>query len=291
MRSPRKEKILITVKTYPNLSTKYDELVCTAGITDKGKWIRIYPVPFRKLKWEKQYKKYQWIEWKVIKNAKDFRPESYSPTDRGKDLFLGETVKNWEERKKIIFDDMKVRVYKNMEKLIKEAQSDQNHTSLAIFKPKKILDFKFENQEREWDQEKLKKIKEQLKQLSLDGSNKPHKIFDNVKKLPYKFKDDSSKTSTLMIEDWEIGALYWNCLKRVNKENSLSQKEKEEQAIEKVKQKYYNQFLKKDLYFFLGTIFEFHKIGRNPFIIVGVFYPPFQDKEKQLSLGGNNGTA
>jgi len=29
-----KERVLITVKTYPTLSTKYGELVCTAGIRE-----------------------------------------------------------------------------------------------------------------------------------------------------------------------------------------------------------------------------------------------------------------
>ncbi len=41
-------KVLITVKTYPTLSAKYDELVCTAGFREDGTWIRLYPVPFRK---------------------------------------------------------------------------------------------------------------------------------------------------------------------------------------------------------------------------------------------------
>jgi len=41
--------ILSHVKTYPTLSKKYDELVCTAGILDNGSWARIYPLPFRKL--------------------------------------------------------------------------------------------------------------------------------------------------------------------------------------------------------------------------------------------------
>jgi len=45
-----KTKVLIAVKTYPTLSEKYDELVCTAGFKEDGTWIRIYPVPFRKLK-------------------------------------------------------------------------------------------------------------------------------------------------------------------------------------------------------------------------------------------------
>jgi hypothetical protein len=40
-------KVLITVKTYPAISKKYEELVCTAGFREDGTWIRIYPVQFR----------------------------------------------------------------------------------------------------------------------------------------------------------------------------------------------------------------------------------------------------
>ena len=43
-------KVLITVTTYPLPSRSYDELVCTAGITEEGNWIRIYPVPLQFLK-------------------------------------------------------------------------------------------------------------------------------------------------------------------------------------------------------------------------------------------------
>jgi len=57
-----KEKILITVKTYPTFSTKYQELVCTAGVNENGEWRRLYPIPFRQLYKDKKYKKYQWIE-------------------------------------------------------------------------------------------------------------------------------------------------------------------------------------------------------------------------------------
>ncbi|HEX7458948.1 MAG TPA: hypothetical protein VF301_10970 [Ginsengibacter sp.] len=42
-------KVLIAVKTYPTLSMKYDELVCTAGFLGDGSWVRIFPIPFRKL--------------------------------------------------------------------------------------------------------------------------------------------------------------------------------------------------------------------------------------------------
>ncbi len=75
------KRVLITVKAYPLPSRSYDELVCTAGITDEGKWIRIYPVPFRFLKDQDKYKKYQWVDLKLKKRKRDFRPESYSPLD------------------------------------------------------------------------------------------------------------------------------------------------------------------------------------------------------------------
>lgn len=52
-----KTKVLIAVKTYPALSAKYDELVCTAGFLEDGTWIRIYPIQFRKKSYEEQYRK------------------------------------------------------------------------------------------------------------------------------------------------------------------------------------------------------------------------------------------
>ena len=264
--NPKKTRVFITVKTYPTLSAKYDELVCTAGITEEGKWVRIYPVPFRKLQWEKQYKKYQWIELEVIRNKSDFRLESYRPTNQGQTIQSKEFIRNWEDRKRII---SKAKIYKDLNVLIKEAKNKK--TSLAIFKPEKPIGFKCESVEnRKWNSEKIKIIKEKEKQLDLFNSDKPHEIFKIVKKLPYKFsyvfKDKSGKESKLMIEDWEIGALYWNCLKR---------EKDEKKAIQKVRNKYLDEFnKKKDLYLFLGTTKKFHNVAPNPFVIIGVFYPP-----------------
>lgn len=63
-----RKRIYITVKTYPTISEKYAELVCTAGILEDGSWIRIYPMPFRLLKDEQRYPKYTWIDAEVEKN-------------------------------------------------------------------------------------------------------------------------------------------------------------------------------------------------------------------------------
>jgi hypothetical protein len=104
------KKVLITVKTYPTISKKYDELVCTAGVLEDGSWIRIYPMPFRKLDYENQYKKYQWLEAPFEKNESDVRPESYQVTDikRLKLLDTVNTNDNWSERRRVVFNNQQV---------------------------------------------------------------------------------------------------------------------------------------------------------------------------------------
>ena len=264
-------KVLITVKTYPALSSKYDELVCTAGIRESdGKWIRIYPVPFRKLNYEQQYRKYHWMELPLVKNTEDFRPESYKPASINKITLLDEIKPDgnaWNDRRKWVLK----KVYTNLTDLIAEAKDRQVMTSLATFKPKRILDFKIEKVESEWSKDKLDKIKAQAAQLNL--FDEASHLFEVVKKLPYKFsyefEDDAGRRSTLMIEDWEIGALYWNGIKAGKSEK---------QACEAVKQKYQLEFANKDVFLFLGTSKDFHLIGPNPFMIIGVFYPKHQSQ-------------
>lgn len=99
-----RKRVLITVKAYPLPSRSYDELVCTAGITEEGEWIRIYPVPFRFLRNDNQYKKYQWVELDLKERKSDFRPESYSPVNTNlKDLEIVNnlgTDEQWKVRKK-----------------------------------------------------------------------------------------------------------------------------------------------------------------------------------------------
>lgn len=277
-------KVLIAVKTYPSLSTKYDELVCTAGFLENGSWIRIFPIPFRKLEYDKRYSKYDWVEIDLTKNAVDFRPESYKPRSIENAFnVVGhvETHNNWKERKDIVLK----KVYTNLTQLISEAKDKTIATSLATFKPAEILDFTIEQVEREWDKEKLAALKAKAQQLHLfQNAENP---FDVVNKLPfkfsYRFKDDAGTISKLMIEDWEIGALYWKMLAKYDGHD------RETKACEDVKKKYWDDFaLTKDLHLFLGTVYESHvKNYPNPFVIIGTFHPTFPKpvkEEPQLKL-------
>lgn len=270
-------KVLITVKTYPTLSKKYGELVCTAGFREDGTWIRIYPIPFRKLEYERRYKKYQWIDIDLEKNKSDFRPESYKPTSGGLDFKTLDAIGTenfWQKRKDIVLKN----IYTNLFTLIEEAKDKKVCTSLAVFKPKEVIGFKVEQVSREWDEEKLAELEAKSKQQNLfETSDSP---FIVVNKLPYKFSykfiDEENRESTMMIEDWEIGALYWNCLKR--------HEGNEAKACEDVKKKYFDDFAKtKDLYLYLGTTQLHHYVAPNPFIIIGTFHPKKVDQNKEVS--------
>ncbi len=272
-----KKRIYILVKTYPTISEKYSELVCTAGVLEDGSWIRIYPMPFRLLSDDQKYPKYTWVEVNVQRNTSDFRPESYSPDISTMKVEPKATKADWGARRRIIFNNKTV--YTNLQTLIEKAKKD--FTSLAVFKPAKLLDFVVELDDREWDSKKLASLQAQSKQLNLFQTMEEIEAeFRVVPKMPYKFsykyEDDSGKQSEMMIEDWEIGMLYVNCLRKANGN--------EKEALAKVRQKYFDQFLEKDIYFFLGTTKQFHNVAPNPFIIIGVFYPPMPNPNQQMNL-------
>src|SRR6056297_1511649 len=101
-----KERILITVKTYPTLSKKYGETVCTAGIREDGSWVRLYPVPFRRLEDTEQYRKYDWIELGLVRQTSDCRPESHRPHDPKAMPVVGHigTDDKWRERRQLVLE-------------------------------------------------------------------------------------------------------------------------------------------------------------------------------------------
>ncbi|HZK39630.1 MAG TPA: hypothetical protein VFD23_05710 [Clostridia bacterium] len=276
--TPEKKRIFIVVKTYPTISEKYAELVCTAGVLEDGTWIRLYPIPFRKLHLEQKYAKYTWVQVEIERNTADFRPETYRPHDLSSIVVEPKPSKvDWDERRRIIFKN-KI-VYTDLQDLIDNAKS--NKTSLAIFKPTKILDFIVKPTERDWNSKKMENLQSLSQQMNLFQT--PEEIKDEfkvVQKVPYKFSykflDSTGKQSTMMIEDWEIGMLYFNCLKRAGGDESV--------ATAKVKEKYFDEFSKKDLHFFLGTTKQFHNVAPNPFIIIGAFYPPMPSPYQQPSF-------
>lgn len=102
-----KERVLIWGKTYPELSTRYAETVCTAGVRQDGRPIRLYPVPLRYLDTQRQYALWDWVDVQISKAADDSRPESYKVrTDSIAPAgHIDPDDSEWAERRAMIFRD------------------------------------------------------------------------------------------------------------------------------------------------------------------------------------------
>jgi len=250
----QQKKVLITVKTYPTPAKKGIEVSCTAGITDDGKWIRLFPIPFRLLGGGSQFKKYQWLEIAVTK-ASDYRPESYH-LDIDSIKALGQplpTSSGWQERKAIVMPLLSP----SLCYLVQNRK--ETGATLGMFKPKQISEFVIEKEESpNWTEEELAI----LSQASfLD--RKPFKILE---KIPYKFiyaftcNDPECKGHRLSITDWEVGQLYRRCKGQYgnNWERYFRQKFETE------------MILGRNTHFYVGTL----KAHPDRWIIVGLFYPP-----------------
>lgn len=271
-----RERVLITVKTYPTLSRKYGETVCTAGVREDGSWVRIYPVPFRRLGEKEQYSKFDWLDCDLIRSRTDPRPETRHPADLNQLQPVGhlDTKDNWRVRRQLLLQTAKV--YTRLLPIIEGAKA--NALSLAVFKPTKIKGFVWEEEEdRNWDPAKVVEMRKRTKQGELFKEETWRQTFQLIQKLPYnfsyRFEDDAGQSSEMQILDWEIGALYWNCLRSCNGD--------EKAALQKVKAKYMDEFSKRDLHFFLGTTQQFHFVAPNPWVIVGVLPIPH---ERQLGF-------
>ncbi len=249
-------KVLITVMTYPHPSKGYQELVCTAGITEAGEWVRLYPIDYRYRPRSQQFRKYQWIEVELEASGhgNDNRKESRRP-NLDSIRILGErlpTDNDWAARREII-DRMPHHTVKQL-----ESMHALDHTSLGVVRPTKVLDMTIEPVAREWKAE----WQAELAQLRLFGPQPK-----SLQKLPYKFQyvfecEDSDKPHRTMCEDWELGVLFLNECERLGSE---------EQAAESVRNKFLRELCRddKDTRFFMGTRFPY-----NTWLVLGVFWPP-----------------
>jgi len=247
------KKVLITVKTYPLPSKRTIEASCTAGITEDGNWIRLFPLPFRYLEYEKQFKKYQWIEARVTK-ASDPRPESYkvvldSITLVGKRL---QTSRNWQVRKDIILPLAAPSL------CYLQRTKTETEVTLGIFKPRIIRELIIEPEEDpDWTEGELAILSQQS--MFDKKSVKP------LEKIPLKFiysffcNDPQCKGHRLSVTDWELGEAYrkWRRQYGNHWENYFRQRFE------------YEVIYSFDTYFYVGTI----RAHPDVWIIVGLFYP------------------
>ncbi|MDX6230212.1 MAG: hypothetical protein QOI76_3602 [Frankiales bacterium] len=262
-RDERKQRIqvLVLVKAYPALSTKYGEVVCVAGVrmdSERPHWVRLWPVSFRALEFTDQFSKYQYIHVDVFRPASDRRPESWSP--QLPTLTLGAklpTSQRWQARRQVV------------EPLVVESmcwiqrQQAAAGTSLGVFRPAVVDDFEVTPAD-DADLIAAKIRGEQTKaQSTLFGPDR-----GPLEPSPYKFKyhykcaEDRCGGHHQTVIDWEAvqAARQW---RSAYDEVTLRQK---------LRDKWLGQLCapNRDTMFYVGNMHQ------NPvsFLVLGVFWPP-----------------
>jgi hypothetical protein len=264
----KKARILILCKTYPSPSSKYAETSCVAGVDEAGKLIRLFPVPFRFISDEQQFRKWQWITARIEKAKDDLRPESHKiKVDtiecNGNPL---PTDDRWAERRRCLAS---VPVFSDFAALDAARQSDG--VTLGFLRPAKILRLDVTPDEKsDWTDEERKKLVQMQRQANL--FEETDATVKTLRKIPYKFhyRYECAGLSGAVeyrhkIVDWEAGALYWNVLRKHGSKWEQPFRDKLERDLP----------TNDDLMFLMGTIHRFP----DKWLIVSLIYPPKQQPE------------
>ncbi|MBF6570214.1 MAG: hypothetical protein IVW54_15190 [Candidatus Binataceae bacterium] len=212
-------------------------------------------MPYRLLRAEQKFSKYQWIEARVQKARNDTRLESFNPDRDSIKPLSGvlSTDKEWQARKDLVYPLKSP----SLCQLMRRRDQDDEPT-LGIFKPALIKRLIIEEDaERDWtaDQKNI------LSQGDLfDAAPK-----EELKKIPFKFRyefecsDAECNGHKMICTDWEMGELY----RKVQQSHGEGwqapfRKRYEQEMIQRF-----------DTHFYVGTLHQYP----DTWIVVGLFYP------------------
>lgn len=251
--SYEEKRVLVTVRTYPAPAKKGVEVSCSAGVTNDHDWIRLFPIPYRFLSYDKRFRKYQWVDLRARRSPSDPRPESYE-VDIDSIHVDGEplpTKKKWLERKNIIMP------LASPSLCYLQRQRTATGQTLGFFRPREIHKFVVKDDAPDWTRSEKEKLLQ-------------HTLFQQpahpLEKIPYKFFyrfrcDDKSCTGhELSCVDWELGQAYRSWRDKYGHHWAAKLRDRFE----------YDMIGKYDTHFYVGTV----RAHPGSWIIVGLFYPP-----------------
>lgn len=242
------KRLYILVKAYPQPSQRYKETVCCAGITDDGKLLRLYPIPYRHLKPEQRFDRFDECEMRVWRaSPEDFRPESYKVDPESiKIIRKGDSIPS--EQKVKLWLPFVADSLTNLKE-----QNQTTERSLGIIKPD-TGSVKFS-----W---KVAKQESSDDQSLADCAFKQMSLFENQHVKPlvadyvfgYRFTSGGIPHD-MKIHDWEIQATYYRYRKRYGDE-----------ALDMMNKEYGGNIPSNNLHLILGTM----KAHPRQFIIIGL---------------------
>lgn len=250
------KRVLITVRTYPAPARKGIEVSCTAGITDSGEWIRLFPIPYRYMAEDTQFHKYQWIEVEVRKATGDPRPESYTPNlDSIRLAEKVSTANGWSARRALLAP----LIGSSMCDLRRGLRGKRGRAAtLGLIRPRSIDRLVIRADAAEWSADDLKRL---LQQPLMGNAPK-----QRLEKMPVKFtydfhcEDSACNGHRMRCTDWEMCETYRSWTRQYGKKD----------GERRFRQRYFDQMVERnDTHLYVGT----HSLYPT-WIAVGVFYPP-----------------
>lgn len=216
------------MKAFPQYSTKYEETVCCAGITEHGEFKRLYPIRYRKLAKDAAFNRWDWVDFKYYAPLRDRRPESCHVLEdqikidgkmpkRDRSMFLNRYVS----------DSVDAAANKGM--------------SLALIRPKNPKFIIKEKKASDLEKE-MQKYREAVKQKSL-----LEKDLKAIVPVRYRFKfkfHDGSGSHTYTAGDWETSAMF----------NNEEKRNGAEKAIERMERVFNEEYPQKGMLFCVGNV-------------------------------------
>lgn len=258
-------RICILVKAYPQPSQKYEETVCCAGITDTGEFLRLYPVPYRRLKPEQRFGRFDVIEAIIERDNSDFRPESHK-VDPDSIVIVNHETKLDETAKVRLWAPFVVDSLTNL-----KIENHATHRSLGIIKPDEgSLKFRAKRHNRDPEEEAAFASMYSQQGLFVD---KPLPPLQMQYQFGYSFTCGGT-AHEMKIHDWEAQATYFNYLRRYGDENVLAEMRKQYEEV----------IPRQNLHFVMGTM----KAHPRQFIVIGMLRSKTSptDAMRQESLFG-----
>ena len=195
-----RKRALVVVRTYPVPTDSGIESSCTAAISDRGEWLRIFPVPWRLLAPGQRFRKYQWVDFTVTKAQSDARIESHHLVQDGISI-VSETLssaRGWRARKDVVLP-----LRSHCLCCLTKQRDSQQHPTLGIVRPESISRLRIAPDTAEWTGAQLGMLRQQH-----FFAHAPQR---ELEKTPFKFyygfrcPEPSCKGHTLMRDRSHLG--------------------------------------------------------------------------------------
>ncbi len=165
---PDELEVLVTVKAAPNPSAKSGETVCVAGLglthgRTQARWIRLYPINFRFLEQDQQFKKYDILRVQATPASGDTRVESWRP-----DMSTMKVIDHldpWKRRRALLDPTAS----DTMCSLNRENQAEAVAASLGLVPVRELIDLRV-TEHPGWSPDEQAKIDAYVNQLDLFDS-------------------------------------------------------------------------------------------------------------------------